>query len=87
MKVLRKGFTQDPSRIGGSTPLTAELDDRVIDGHKMRRALERFGRDLAEQMATRYTEPASGRVIGVNLSRVEFSLILEPDPAKPRRTW
>lgn len=83
MKVLRKGATEDAKRFGGSTPLTAELNDEVIDGHKMRRALERFGRDLAEQMATRYTEPATGPVIGVNLSRIEFSLILGPKATKP----
>ena len=78
MKVFLAGQAENPKRFGGTTPLVAQLDDAVIDAHGLRAPLESFGRDLAEQMVTRYTQPASGAVIGVELRLIEFSLILGP---------
>lgn len=82
MKILLEGKEEDPHRFGGSTPLVAELDDATIDGHGLREPLERFGQDLARQMATRYSQPASGEVIGVDIHRIEFTLVIKPNIAR-----
>lgn len=63
-------------RFGGTTSLEAELDDETIDGLKMRKALERFGRALVAQ----YDSTVAGsRIIGVNLQNISFSFITVPN--------
>lgn len=68
-----------PTRNAGSSPLVAELDEELLASFpEFRLWLERFGVMLAQQMATRYTRPVMGAVVGVELRSIEFSLVLDP---------
>ena len=53
------------------------LETYEVDGFKMRAALTKLGRQLAEQMLER--DP---RVIGVDLLNIAFKLVYDPDMTK-----
>ena len=49
---------------------TAELTDEVIDEHRMRRALTRFAKELAQQIRKKRKN-----LVGVNIHGIDFNMI------------
>lgn len=56
--------------------LEIEIDDATIDAHGMRPAFESIGRAVAEQMNVEGRDQVRGRVVGVHLLSIDFSLLL-----------
>ena len=71
------GDGEDFNHFGGTFPPSeAALDDDIVDGLKIRKALERFGQTLVAQ----YDKTGRGsRIIGVNLHSISFSFITVPE--------
>lgn len=57
--------------------MAAELDDDTIDAHAgLRPALESLGRAVAEQLNTAGRMEHRGRVVGVELTSLDFVVLL-----------
>lgn len=50
--------------------VTAELTDEIIDQHRMRRALRRFARALAEQLREKRKN-----LVGVDVQGIDFHMV------------
>ena len=84
MEVFLKGKKRKKGGAGAFSfpPTQAELTDDVIEDCGMRRALTRFGKELARQMVKRgvVCQTREKKVLGVTLISINFNLLLEPTP-------
>ena len=67
----------DKDKFSSTFPaMEAELDDKVIKGLKMDRALRRFARQLYEQYKKTETRDNKSRPIGIEVHGLTFSILL-----------
>ena len=70
MRVYLRKPRQHESESFSFPNITAELTDEIIDEHKMRRALRRFARVLAEQLRKKRKN-----LVGVDVRGISFHMV------------